>query len=78
MINFAFGNSLFPQETKDIFLKTINAYKIIIKQVLDMSRIGYENMMKTVSASQIKAEQTVRDEHDRRLLQRYSNLILSL
>jgi hypothetical protein len=78
LIKFAFDKSPLPQAAKDIALKTIDAYKIIVKQFLDINRIGYENAMKTVAVSQEKAERMTKEDYDRTLLQRYPHIILSL
>ena len=78
LMKFAFDKSPLPETAKDMALKTIDAYKIVIEQVLDISRIGYENAMKMVTVSQQKAEQMTREDLDRTLLQKYPQIILSL
>ena len=78
MIKFAFEKSHLPQAAKDLVLKSFDAYQFIFKQVLDISIIGYENVIKTAASSREKAEQKIREDFERRLLQRYPHIILSL
>ena len=74
----AFVQAPLPQAIKDTVLKNIDAYTIIVKQVLDTSRIMHESVVKTVTVSQKQAEQMTREDFDRALLQNYSGIILSL
>ncbi len=78
MIKSAFDKYPLPQMAKDIALKTIDLYKIVVKQVLDINKIGYENALKTFSASQENAEQMTKEDFDRTVLQKYPHIILSL
>lgn len=61
----AFDKSLLPQVAKDAALKSIDNYKVIVKQVLDTSKAGYENAVKTVTASQEQTEQMVKEYLDK-------------
>jgi hypothetical protein len=74
----AFDQAPLPQATKDAALKSIDAYKIIARQVLDTSRIVYDSVLKTVTASGEKAVQMTREDFDTALLQQYPHMILSL
>lgn len=78
LLKFAFDKSPLPEAAKDMAMKTIDAYRIVIEQVLDISRIGYENAMKMVAVSHEKAEKMTREDLDRTLLQKYPQIILSL
>ena len=57
----AFYNAPLPQAAKDAVAKTIDAYKVVIKQTLDTSKAGYENAVKTIADSQEKTEQMFKD-----------------
>ena len=61
----AFDKSPVPKEAKDSAMKTIEAYKVIVKKVLDNTKAGYENMVKTMIASQEKAEKMVRESFEK-------------
>ena len=61
----AFDKSPLPKEAKDAAAKAIEAYKAVIKQFLDTSKAGYENAVKTVAASQEKAEQMMKEYWDK-------------
>jgi N-methylhydantoinase B/oxoprolinase/acetone carboxylase alpha subunit len=61
----AFDKAPLPQAAKDAATKNIDAYKVIVKQALDTSKAGYENLVKTVTASQEKAEQMVKEYLDK-------------
>ena len=74
----AFDQAPLPQATKDAALKNIDVYKIIVKQVFDISRIGHENFVKAVTASQKKTEKMTREDYDRAVLQSYPHMILPL
>ena len=74
----ALGQAPLPRETKDAALKNIDAYTIIVRQVLDTSRILQESAVKAFTVSKKNAEQMTREDFDRALLQRYSGMILSL
>lgn len=77
-IKVSFDKSPLPHTAKEIALKTIGAYRIIVRQFLEINRIGYENAMKTVAAFHENSERRKREDFDRTLLQRYPRIILSL
>jgi hypothetical protein len=78
LMKFAINLAPLPIAAKDAASKTIDAYKIIIKQIYDISLLGYENLVRTVTASQKKSGQMPREDYDRTLLQKYPHIILSL
>jgi hypothetical protein len=60
----AFDKAPLHQEVKDAARETIDAYKSIIKQVLDTNKTVYDNMVKTIETSQEKAEKMAREYFD--------------
>ena len=60
-----FDKSFLPREAKDAAAKTFEAYKLIARHLLDTSKAGYENALKTIADSQEKGEQMLKEYLDK-------------
>lgn len=64
----ALDSSLLPREAKDAAAKSIDIYNQIVKQLLDASKAGYDNLVKTMMESQEKSEQLAKEFFGKSLL----------
>jgi hypothetical protein len=64
-MKFAFDKSPVPPKAKDAALKTIDVYNSVVRSLLDAGKTGYENLVKTIVASQEQSERLTREYLDK-------------